>query len=72
MGFYNGNADRPLTTTALLGATLIKGGKDPEVFTAACLNFIKYLTIVCRSLPDHNSLNSDTFQFILSVVLICS
>jgi len=72
MGFYDGNADRPLTTAALLGATLIKGGKGPGVFTAACRNFIKYLTIVCRSSPDHNSFNSDTFQFIISVVLICS
>lgn len=30
------------------GAAIIKGGKHPGVFAAACLNFIKYLTTVGR------------------------
>lgn len=71
-GVSNGKADRPLTTSVLPGATIIKGGERPEVLAAACLNVIKYLTIVCRPWPACNSFLADTFQLIISVVLIWS
>ena len=71
-GVSNGKADRFLTTSMLPGATIIKGGKHPGVLAAACLNFIKHLTIVCRLWPACNLFWADTFQLIISVVLMWS
>lgn len=71
-GVSNGKADRFLTTSMLPGATIIKGGKRPGVLAAACLNFIKHLTIVCRLWPACNLFQADTFQLIISAVLMWS
>lgn len=71
-GVSNGKADRFLTTSMLPGATIIKGGKRPGVLAAACLNFIKHLTRVCRLWPACNLFLADTFQLIISVVLMWS
>lgn len=71
-GISNGKADRFLAASTLPGAAAVEGGQRPGVLAAARLNFLKYLTTVCSLWPVCNSFLADTFQLIISVVLIWS